>query len=111
MRNPNANPTPLDWASFYVEELKYGPGPGQIESAELAEMVAQVEVLLRDARVTSMTGEELVDACEFYAQSIAQAFRCPVVLARSIWMDAMMHGIALAGGLTGDLRRPSEAER
>jgi len=48
-RDPSANPTPLDWASFYVEGLKYGPGPGQLEAASGRETADQLEALLRDA--------------------------------------------------------------
>lgn len=104
MRDPSANPTPLDRASFYVEELKYGPGPGTLEPAAFGEIVSELEALLRDANVTSMTGRELLDAMEFYEVSLSHALRMPLVFTRSIFLDGLMHGIALGAGLEGEHR-------
>ena len=50
-RDPSANPTPLDRASFYIESLKYRPGPGTVEPVNKSEVVAELEVLLRDANI------------------------------------------------------------
>ncbi|HWF25212.1 MAG TPA: hypothetical protein VG275_07185 [Solirubrobacteraceae bacterium] len=104
-RDPTKDPTPLDRASFYVESLRYGAGPGKIEGVDFDQMVSQMEALLRDARVTNMSGSELIVASEYYVRSLARSFRCPPVLARSVWHDGLTHGIALAGGLEGELRK------
>jgi hypothetical protein len=105
-RDPSADPTPLDLASFYVEALKYGPGPGKVEAASLGQVVAQMEVLLRDANVTSMTGEQVLGAMEFYARSLTRSLGIPLAFTRSLFLDGLMHGIALAAGLEGEHRDP-----
>ncbi|MGO9960033.1 MAG: hypothetical protein ACLP50_29335 [Solirubrobacteraceae bacterium] len=106
VRDPSANPTPLDRASFYIEALKYGSGPGRVETVTVDKIVGQAEILLRDARVTSMTGAEVLDATEFYVRSLADAFHCAPVLVRSIFYDGLTHGIAFAAGLEGEPRDP-----
>ena len=108
-RNPSVDRNPFDLASFYVEELKYGPGPGQVEGASREQIVGQCEVLLRDAGVTSMTGAELIDALDFYGESLARSFGVPRVLTLSCFVDGVMHGIALAAGLEGPHREPKVA--
>lgn len=105
-RDPSTNPTPLDKASFYIESLKYGPGPGAVEGASLDEVVGQLDCLLRDAQVDSMSGQQLRDALEYYVQSFVRQFGLPPLLIRSLWCDGLMHGIALAGGITGEHRNP-----
>ena len=105
-RDPSAEPNPLDWASFYVEDLKYGVGPAQLERADADEMIAQVEALLRDAGVNTMTGEELTRATTYYGATIADAFGVHRTIALSIFVDALMHGIALGAGLKGKHRSP-----
>jgi hypothetical protein len=104
-RNPSADPTPLDRASFYVEELKYGVGPRRLEQAKSGEIAAEFESLLRDAGVTSMTGEELARAMVYYGRSLANTFRTPRTIALSMFCDGLMHGIALAAGLTAEPRK------
>lgn len=94
-----------DHAARYVEELKYGLGPRKLEGVTDEHVTVQLEVLMRDAGgVTSMTGAELMAALEFYARSAALSFRVPLVISRSLFLDAVMHGIAFAGGLTAELR-------
>lgn len=110
-RDPSTDRTPLDRASFYVEELKYGPGSGKLERAEFDQVVAQLEVLLRDAGVTSMTGLELLEAMDYYAISLARTLGVPPTFTRSIFLDGLMHGIALTAGLEGDHRNPRATMR
>lgn len=107
-RDPSANPTPLDWASFYVEELKYGPGPGNLEVAAPNEVVAELEALLRDAGITSMTGEELAKAMTFYGVSLSKSLRIHRMIASSLFLDGLMHGIAFGAGLKGSHRRSQD---
>lgn len=107
-RSPSADPNALDWASFYVEELKYGSGPGTLERAMPGEIAEQLDRLLRDAHVPdAMPGAELERAMLYYGASLANTFRMPRVLALSIFCDGLMHGIALAGGLKGKPRNPT----
>ena len=103
-RDPSSDPTPLDRASFYVEELKYGPGAGRLEGVDAEQIVAQLEVLLRDAGVSSMTGEQLLDAMVYYGVSLASSFTTHPTITLSLFLDGLMHGIALAGGLVGEPR-------
>jgi hypothetical protein len=107
-RNPSVDQNPLDRASFYIEELKYGPAAGDVERVTVDEFAGQLEVLLRDAGVTSMTGAQLADAAQYYGRSLARSFATNPVLAGSCFIDGLMHGIALAGGLQGELRDPRE---
>lgn len=103
-RNPSRRPTPLDWSSFYIESLKYGPGSGAVEGVTRDQITAQLETLLRDADVSSMTGAELIDACDFYAESLARALGLPVIMVKTLWLDGLMHGIAFAAGVRGEHR-------
>lgn len=103
-RDPREDRNPLDMASFYVEELKYGPSPERLVGVSTNDVQVQLEGLLRDADVATMTGAELMDALEFYARNMALTFRVPLVLSRSLFLDGVMHGIALAGGLSAEPR-------
>lgn len=103
-RNPRADPNPLDRASFYVEELKYGVGPRRVERAESDEIAAEFDTLLHDAGVTSMTGEELASAMTYYGRSLANTFLTPRMIALTMFCDGLMHGIALTAGLTAEPR-------
>lgn len=108
-RDPARDRNALDLASFYVEGLKYGPGPGQLESVSDEQIVNQLEVLLRDAGVTSMTGRQLAEAYEFYARSLALTLRVPLMVTRTVFLDGLVHGIALAGDVRGEPRGPRAA--
>ncbi|MFL5954816.1 MAG: hypothetical protein ACJ76I_11990 [Gaiellaceae bacterium] len=92
---------PLHAASLYVEELKYGPGARVVEGATRTQIVAQFDGLLRDAGVEGVDAGELVDDTDYYARSSARAFQVHPLLAKSVFVDGLMHGIALAGGLKG----------
>jgi F0F1-type ATP synthase membrane subunit c/vacuolar-type H+-ATPase subunit K len=105
-RDPSADRNPLDRASFYVENLKCGAGPGRLERASKDELVAELEVLLRDAGVTQMTGQQLAGAIDYYGESLAANFGAPRLICLSAFVDGLMHGIALAAGLEGELRNP-----
>lgn len=108
-RDPREDRNPLDMASFYIEELKYGPGPQQLVGVSTKDVQVQLEGLLRDARVATMTGEELMEALEYYARNMALQFRLPLVLVRSVFLDGAMHGIALAGQLSAEPRPEDDA--
>lgn len=101
----------LDRASFYVEELKYGPGPRALEPLVEEELAAQLDVLLAGSGVTSITGRELAEACDFYAQSWGRIFEMKTVVAKSLFVDGLMHGIALAGGLESTRERLTALEK
>lgn len=103
-RDPREDRNPLDMASFYIEELKYGPAPEKMVPVSTDDVQVQLEGLLRDAGVGTMTGEELMEALEYYARSTALSFRVPLIIARSLLLDGVMHGIALAGGLSAEPR-------
>jgi hypothetical protein len=92
---------PLHAASLYIEELKYGPGDRVLEAATLAQIVAQVEGLLRDAGVTHIDAATLIDDLDHYAASFASTMRVPPLIGKSIFLDGIMHGIAAAAGLKG----------
>jgi hypothetical protein len=108
-RDPNEHPNALDWASFYVEDLKYGPEAAKVTTVDPPQIAAQLEVLLRDAGIGSMTGTELESAVVYYAQSWADAVQLNRTMTLSVFIDGLMHGIAIAGGLRGT--HPSSPSR
>lgn len=91
---------PLHGASFYIEELKFGQGPLTVTGATTAELVAQYEGLLRDAGI-ELDSKLLVETLDFYGRSFERSFHVHAVLAKSIFSDGIMHGLALAAGLKG----------
>jgi hypothetical protein len=95
---------PFHQASFYVEAIKYGRAPGRLVGATKDEITGDVEALLRDAGVDSMTGRDIVESCDFYAESYAQQFGIRQILAKTMFLDGVMHGIAFAAGLKGEPR-------
>lgn len=106
-RVPAVDRNALDRASFYVEALKYGPGPGKLELAGAEEIVAQLDTLLRDAGVkTSMTGEELLEAIFYYGDSLSHHLGTTFRVGVSMFLDGLMHGIAFGAGLDGEPRDP-----
>lgn len=105
-RNPSADRNPLDLASFYIESLKYGPDSGRLEEFGPEELEASLDVLLRDAGVTSMTGKQLAKALLYYGVGIGRTLHIDRQRAVSIWTDGLMHGLALAGHIEGELRNP-----
>jgi hypothetical protein len=105
--NRNPSPTnPLDCASFYIEELKYGDDAGILTPIDKQEAVAFLEALLRDAKVSSITGAELDSALDLYAGDFARMFGLSLIVAKTIFVDGLAHGIALAAGLEGHPRDP-----
>lgn len=110
VRGPSGDPAnPLHQASFYLEEIKYGREPGRLTGATTEEISRDMEALLRDAEVTSMTGAELVETCDYYARSFVANFATaglplPQIVSKTIFLDGVAHGIALAKGLKGEPR-------
>ncbi len=92
---------PLHAASLYVEELKYGPGPRVVEGVTKALIVGQREALLREAGVNA-DARLLVEDTNHYATSFERSLGVRAILARSIFMDGLMHGVALAAGLRAE---------
>jgi hypothetical protein len=90
---------PLHQASLYIEELKYGEGERVVEGVTRDEIVAQMDGLLRDAGVTGVDAATLIDDCDYYGHSFAKTLRVPPILGKSLFVDGLMHGIAVAGGL------------
>lgn len=92
---------PLHQASFYVEALKYGPGPRAIEGVTADQFKQQFETMLRDAdKEDLLTYPEFMEAVHYYGLSSSRGFGVPELQARSIWADGLMHGFALATGLS-----------
>lgn len=91
----------LTQASYYVEALKYSVGEGAVERVGHEHLVGQFEVLLRDVGVDACTGAELVEGMQHYAKTWTRVTRIPQGLTYSMFSDGVLHGIALAGGLSG----------
>jgi hypothetical protein len=100
---------PFHRASLIIEDLKYGEGAKRVEVVPEPNMKAQLTALLITAKITTVTAEQILDAIGFYGESNARALRVPEVIARSIFIDGVMHGLAVAGGL-GRSPRPDELE-
>jgi hypothetical protein len=104
-RGMKADPSnPFHQASFYVEWVKYGRAPGKLVGATFEEIEADVARLLEDAEVTSMTAAELVETCDYYAESYALLFGIRRLVTKTMFLDGVMHGIAFAAGLKGEPR-------
>lgn len=109
-RDPVQDRTPLDEASFYLERMKFGPTPGpSVKEVPAREKRAMMEALLREANVGAMSGEELHTASVCYGHSImrgvlqAESWGVPLEqVLRELWLDGVMHGVALAAGLRAD---------
>lgn len=93
---------PLHAASLYVEELKYADRDRGIRGLTFVELETLFGLLLRDAEVGDVDPGQMADDCDFYAEHFARLLKVPVVLAKSVFVDGLMHGIALAGGLRGE---------
>lgn len=94
---------PFHRASFYLEQLKYGEGPKALEPQNFEQLAALLDGLLRDAGVTTMTGAELVETLDYYADSYQRLLGLHRVIAKSIFTDGVQHGIAFAAGLAGEV--------
>jgi hypothetical protein len=96
-----ADPTnALHRASFYLEEAKYGAGPDLIIEQTMEMVLAFNAALLEAAGLSdTITPEELIDACHYYAHSYSNNLLMPCLIANSIFTDGVQHGIALARGL------------
>lgn len=93
-----SEPTELDWARFYVDGLRHDLTDG----ADQQQLVGLLEALLRDARVGNITGSELAAGAEFYATAFSVALEVDEVHSRSIYLEGLQHGIALAAGMRGE---------
>lgn len=104
--------TPLHLASYYVEELKYGAGEGQLVKVTIGDLASQVRRLLDDAAANLTNAEHLtvmdekqvlIDAV-FYGRSNAEQMNVEESAAVSIFIDGVLHGGALVAGLRGEHR-------
>lgn len=94
---------PLHQASFYVEELKYGERPGTVDVAGQAEFVKMLRQIIFDSGA-NITEEQMLDALGHYGDSLAVTLNLSPLIARSIFVDGVLHGMALAAGLRGEPR-------
>lgn len=85
-------------AGFYIEAMKYGPGPNAVEKTSREQITSQIECLLRDANL-DLDAREIVDAQMFYAESLSIILGVPPMIALTIFLDGTMHGLAVAGKL------------
>lgn len=108
MNTPQSDPTnPFHLASFYVEDLKYGDRQGEIVRTSAAEFDHMITRLLYDAGLEGLIEpERLRGALSYYGDSFAISFNTTPELALSVFVDGVLHGIALAGGLHGQTRNP-----
>lgn len=93
---------PLHRASFWLEELKYGPGERRVEAVTFEEIEDQFRGLLADLNLTDVSAEQVVDAARYYGGSFALIFRIPEAVALSIFVDGLLHALALAAGKTAE---------
>lgn len=99
-----ADPTnPVNRASFWLEDLKFGDGPREIEILGPDELDAQLGVLIRDLDLVDyVTAKQVRDAIDFYGESFSRQLNTRSVVARAIFLDGMMHGLALAARKDAD---------
>jgi hypothetical protein len=95
-----ADPThALHKASFYIERLKFGEGPGKVETVKAKDYAEQIGLILRDAGFDHLDPEQLIEDCLYYGKSYEQLFGVRELFALSIFVDGLIHGLAVAGGL------------
>lgn len=93
----------LHAASLYVEELKYAEGPRRLALQDPDAVAAQFDLLLRDAGIKGLDPAEIVGDSYVYGRSFEASIHVPRQLAHSIFVDGLMHGVALAAGLRGSV--------
>lgn len=95
-------------ASNFVEQLKHDhPGRDDVRDflgePTQEDVLAAFDELLRSAGVVTISPQELLDGIA--ALSVVFPFAMPglnPLVARTIFADGVMHGIALAGNLSAD---------
>lgn len=91
----------LHAASLYVEDLKYGETPRRLAAITPEAIAAQFDLLLRDAGIAGLDPAEIVSDSYVYGRSFEASLLVPRQLAHSIFVDGLLHGIALAARLRG----------
>lgn len=91
----------LHSASLYVEELKYAEGPRRLEAVAPKAIAAQFDLLLRDAGIEGLDPAEIVADSYIYGRSFEASLLVPRQFAHSIFVDGLLHGLALGARLRG----------
>lgn len=97
-------------ASFWIEQRKrrIGASPGVTVGQVEDDTVEWMRSLLEELDVESVTPAQLVEAVHFYGESwqkqvaATTGFLLPEIITKSIWLDGMQHGMALAKGMELD---------
>jgi hypothetical protein len=103
---------PFHQASFYIEDMKYGVGPKKVEPVTTVDFRSQLDGLLRDAGISSLSSEDLLAAIGHYSDSWTSTlvFEGMVLpsdveklrfIVHSVYSEGVMHGIAFAKELKG----------
>ena len=94
---------PVHQAGLFIEWLKYGAGPAQVEIVGEDELGRQLgELIAKSGREEDVTAAQIIGAVCYYADSCAVSFNLSPLASRSVFMDGLMHGMALASGIVLD---------
>lgn len=95
----------LNRASFWLERLKRAEaaaGPSRLELKQEDWVVALLTALAREAGFDHLDVREVHGDTLWYGYVLAELTGLPVATARGLYLDGIMLGIALAGGLEAD---------
>lgn len=92
----------LHGASLYVEELKYAEGPRRLEAVTPESLAEQLGLLFRDANLRELDPAEVVKDSYFYGLSFELTLGINRQLTHSIFIDGLLHGLALGAGLRAE---------
>ena len=95
--------SPLHAASLYIEQLKYGRGERTVEIVPAKGVAEQLGLMFRDAGIEGIDPAQVMVDAVWYGHSFAHSIGIDEFVARSIFVDGILHGVALAAKLRGEL--------
>lgn len=113
--DPNV-PDAFNRAGFYVEKLKYVGGDQSLTGITQEQILEQLDKVLHDAAINSMTAEEVRDKLEDLALNflanvaplILKNEISPQIVFRSVLYDGFLYGLAIGAGLEAMSPKPEE---
>lgn len=93
---------PIHLAGLYVEELKYQGDDKAVVGMTWDGVRPQIEQLIREGGIEGLTVDQVIEAVKFYGDLFAIVLNLSPFVTLSIFLDGLMHGMAVAAGLKGN---------